>query len=331
MFRQDLPAHAAAFTELLTHEFFRKTGFCPEPVPIIGNLTPDFKLAKAKNEWLVDCALFTGRPIGAYAEDRDISKIHALFKQVGFPEYSFFIEYLSTPQRPLPQAQPHPPRRLPKFSEVRRHCGQLVEGYEKERREWDWCDHEDHLYRKSFVYGAWIIDSYVKRYNSQPRLGQDVIQSFGGPHTVWTKLREPIEAKCKKYKNTGFPLIVVINVNQQYGRGRLVDVIDALYGTNQPYFELNRDNNLIKSDRRDNDGLWVKKGEFLKNYMAALLVFFDATSQRPLGSDYVFMIHPLWNDLLCPLTRELRTGVLTGTQLDISEGSNLTSILEVKS
>ncbi len=318
-------SHHGAFFELFCNELLRRSGYEVEVHPTLPNRkTPDFLVSRACVPQFYFEATLAANSEADQAAERRIAELHDTLDRMDSPDYFLDMEYEGTPEdnvdgRALRGALGRWLGTLD-FNDVVRLS---QDGRYQELPRLDWALGEFSLTFRPIPKSPEL--------RGQPGARPVGVVMPGAMRALNTHdaIRTAIERKAAKYRNLDCPLLVAVNVMDDFCDDD--DIYDALFGEQQVVARRQRDGGWTHEQARIPNGAWHgRRGARNVGVSAAIIVHqLVPTTLRVAQVEVIhnpWSAHPLAADLLPLVQRSVR---LPGGQIDRRPGTSAADVLGI--
>jgi len=288
--------NSSSFFELFCHELLLKSGYNVEVHPAVPDVStsPDFLVSREGHPRFYFEATLATPPQNELAADRRFAELHDTLNRMDTPNYFLRVEYRGNPQDNI------------RGRVIRKHLERWLAGLDfddiarasKEQRfedipSLDWeeagCTFTFKLIPKGALFrgkpGARPIGTIFPADMRWPSTHEDI--------------RAAIEGKAKKYGKLDLPLVVAVNVTNDFCDDD--DVWSALFGDDQIVVTIQTDGQLRDAPRRALNGAWRGRNG-PRNTLVSVVIVIHQLSPTTLRSCGVKVVHHPWG--LHPLPKD---------------------------
>jgi hypothetical protein len=318
-------SHQGAFFELFCHELLRRSSYEVELHPTLANgKAPDFLVCRACVPQFYFEATLAANSEADQAAERRIAVLHDTLDRMDSPDYFLDMEYEGTPEDNI---DGHALR-----GALRRWLGTLdFNGVVRLSRDGRYQE----LPRLNWRLGEFLLTfrpvPKSPQFRDQPGARSVGIVMPGTMRTLHTHdaIRAAIDRKAAKYKNLDCPLVVAVNVMDDFCDDD--DIYNALFGERQVVARRQRDGGWSHEESRIPNGAWRgRRGARSVGVSATIIVHqLVPTTLRVTQIEVIhnpWSAHPLATDLFSLPQRSVR---LPGGQIDRRPGTTSADVMGI--
>jgi len=290
--------NSSSFFELFCHELLLRSGYDVEIHPAIPDVStsPDFLVSREGHPRFYLEATLATPPRDELAADRRIAELHDTLNRMETPDYFLGIDYRGHPQGNINGRNVR--KRIEEWLKTL-DFESIAQKYREQKYEevpsFDWNESGCTFTFKPRPKGP--------RFRGQPG-ARPVGMVFPADMRLLSThedIRAAIDGKAKKYGNLDLPLVVAVNVTNDFCDDD--DVWSALFGDDQIVVTIQKDGQLRNEPRRALNGAWRGRNGPRNALVSAVIVVhqLSPTTLRSCGTKAVhhpWALHALPKDAL---------------------------------